>query len=531
MSFFHHLSSVTQLHDLAQDSVDLTKEGVLTAKRIGSMMIEALGLKLFYATEKVSEKDISVLCQLAEETQAVKKMTDMQNGQVVNFIKGFSSENRPAMHTAVRDFFEQCNTSLEAKQATELGYKELEKLRSFLDEIEKKSQITTVIQIGIGGSDLGPEAIYLALEAFHKLDRKVHFLSNIDPDEGAHIFQQVDLEKTLIVVVSKSGTTLETMTNERFAREKFKQAGLTTKNHFVAVTGKGSPMDNKEQYMDCFYIWDYIGGRYSVTSMVGAFVLAFALGMDRFLDFLKGANAMDKIALRSDPYANLPLMSALLGIWNRNFLRFPTVAVIPYSQALSRFPAHLQQLDMESNGKSIDKEGHFVEYDTGPIIWGEPGTNSQHSFFQSIHQGTTIVPIEFIGFKESQYKEDVFYQQTTSQEKLLANLFAQSIALAIGQKSDNPNTFFPGNRPNRILLADKLDPFTMGAILAFYEHKVVFQGFIWSINSFDQEGVQLGKNLASKMLEQFSLQRQGRSMDAKGFPLGVAYLEHLSFGS
>jgi glucose-6-phosphate isomerase len=530
MTFFHHLPSVAQLHDLAQDSIDLTKEGVLTAKRIDSMMIEALGLKLFYATEKVSEKNIAVLCQLAEETQAVKKMIDMQNGKVVNFIKGFPNENRPAMHTAVRDFFEQCNTSSEAKQATELGYKELEKLRSFLDTIEKKSQITTVIQIGIGGSDLGPEAIYLALEAFHKLDRKVYFLSNIDPDEGARIFQQVDLEKTL-VVVSKSGTTLETMTNERFARDKFKQAGLTTKHHFVSVTGKGSPMDNKEQYMDCFYIWDYIGGRYSVTSMVGAFILAFALGMDRFLDFLKGANAMDKVALRSDPYTNLPLMSALLGIWNHNFLGFPNVAVIPYSQALSRFPAHLQQLDMESNGKSIDKEGHFVEYDTGPIIWGESGTNSQHSFFQSIHQGTTVVPIEFIGFKESQYKEDIFYQQTTSQEKLLANLFAQSIALAVGQKSDNPNTFFSGNRPNRILLADKLDPFTMGTILAFYEHKVVFQGFIWNINSFDQEGVQLGKNLASKILEQFSLQRQGRSADAKGFPLGVAYLEHLSFGS
>lgn len=531
MTFFHHLPSVIQLHDLAQEPIDLTKEGVLTAKRIDNMMMEALGLKLFYATEKVSEKDLSVLCQLAEETQAVKKMTEMQNGQAVNSIKGFSSENRPAMHTAMRDFFEQCNTSNEAKQATELGYKELEKLRFFLDEVEKKSQITTVIQIGIGGSDLGPEAIYLALEAFHKPERKVYFLSNIDPDDGAHIFQQVDLEKTLVVVVSKSGTTLESKTNERFAREKFKQAGLTTKNHFVAVTGKGSPMDNPEHYMDCFYIWDYIGGRYSVTAMVGAFILAFALGMDRFLDFLKGANAMDKIALRSDPHTNLPLMSALLGVWNRNFLRFPTVAVIPYSQALSRFSAHLQQLDMESNGKSIDKEGHFVEYDTGPIIWGEPGTNSQHSFFQSIHQGTTIVPIEFIGFKESQYREDVLYQQTTSQEKLLANLFAQSIALAVGQKSDNPNTFFAGNRPNRILLADRLDPFTMGAILAFYEHKVVFQGFIWNINSFDQEGVQLGKQLASKMLKQLLLRRQGRSMDTKGFPLGVAYLEHLSFGS
>ncbi len=224
---------------------------------------------------------------------------------------------------------------------------------------------------------------------------------------------------------------------------------------------------------------------------------------------------------------NLPLLSALLGIWNRNFLHHPTVAIIPYSQALSRFPAHLQQLDMESNGKRIDKKGQPVDFETGPIIWGEPGTNGQHSFFQLIHQGTTVVPLEIIGFCENQYREDVMYEGTTSQEKLLSNMFAQSIALAIGQKNDNPNKFFPGNRPNRMLLASRLDPFAMGSLLAYYEHKVAFQGFIWNINSFDQEGVQLGKVLALKFIEQFSLLRQKKVSETKSYALGHAYMRHL----
>ncbi|MES2272570.1 MAG: glucose-6-phosphate isomerase, partial [Chlamydiota bacterium] len=228
--------------------------------------------------------------------------------------------------------------------------------------------------------------------------------------------------------------------------------------------------------------------------------LGFALGAQGFREVLRGAHAMDVHALNTKAPENLPLLSALLGIWNRNFLGLPTVAIIPYSQALLRFPAHLQQLDMESNGKRIDKLGHPCDFSTGPVIWGEPGTNGQHSFYQLIHQGTDPVPVEFIGFQKSQYPHDLEIQHSTSQEKLLSNLFAQSLALTVGQKSPNPNQFFPGNRPNRILLAEQLDPFTLGALLSFYEHKVAFQGFIWNINSFDQEGVQLGKALATKTL-------------------------------
>lgn len=524
MTTFRHLKSFIRLNELAEDPIDLTKEGVLTPKRIDNMVAEALEMKLFYSTERVSDPVIDALLALAEETDALKKMGCMQAGEIVNAIEGCESENRPALHTAMRDFFDNRNPSKKAQEATSLAYAELEKLKLFLDDCD---QFTDLVQVGIGGSELGPKAIYMALEAYKKPTRNVHFLSNVDPDDAAHIFRHLDLSKTLFVSVSKSGSTLETLTNEEFVRDWFKKAGLDPKNHVVAVTGKGSPMDDPSRYLASFYIWDYIGGRYSVTSMVGGVTLAFALGMDRFLDFLRGANAMDKIALRKDLKNNLPLLSALLGIWNRNFLGLPTVAIIPYSQALHRLTAHLQQLDMESNGKRIDKRGHAVDFETGPIIWGEPGTNGQHSFYQLIHQGTTIVPLEFLGFKESQYREDLLYKGTTSQEKLLANLFAQSIALAVGEKSENPNKFFPGRRPNRILLAQRLDPFTMGAILAYYEHKVAFQGFIWNINSFDQEGVQLGKILAMKIIDQFAKQRDGKSFEPRDFPLGQAYLHHL----
>ncbi len=527
MTSFRHLKSVIRLNELAEEPIDLTEEGVLTPKRIESMISSAVGLKLFYSSERITDNTLRGLFDLAGDLQVVKKMESMQSGEAINFIEGFPSENRPALHTAMRDFFENQNASSVAKEATKLAYEELEKLKTFLNDIESGNRYTDLVQIGIGGSELGPKAIYIALEAFHKKERRVHFLSNVDPDDGAKIFNQINLEKTLVVVVSKSGSTLETLTNEGFAKEFFKKAGLDPKNHFIAVTGKGSPMDDPKQYLESFYIWDYIGGRYSVTSMVGGVTLAFALGMDRFLEFLRGANAMDKVALNPDPKVNLPLLSALLGIWNRNFLGLPTVAIIPYSKALSRFPAHLQQLDMESNGKRIDKKGHPVDYDTGPIIWGEPGTNGQHSFYQSIHQGTTVVSLEFIGFKKSQYQEDFVYKGTSCQEKLLANLLAQSIGLAMGQKSDNPNQVFPGNRPNRILLGERLDPYIMGAILSYYEHKVVFQGFCWNINSFDQEGVQLGKKLALKIVDQFAAQRLGKPIDAKTFPLGQAYLRQI----
>ena len=510
---FQQAPSMRKLKQLSEKPIDLPH--ILTPERINEFRSSALGFDLFYGTERISHEVLSSLFSLAEETGALQKMASMQAGEVLNQIEGFESENRTVLHTAMRDQFDQCQTSQSAKEAADLAGIELKKLEKFLKETD--GQYTDIIQIGIGGSDLGPRALYVAMQAYQKTGRRAHFISNVDPDDANQILSQVDLKKTLVVVVSKSGTTLETLTNEAFVRKKMEKAGLDPKRHFIAVTGEKSPMDNPERYMASFYIWDFVGGRYSATSMVGGVMLGFTLGFNAFREILRGAHEMDLHARNAKPAQNLPLISALLGIWNRNFLHLPTVAVIPYSQALLRFPAHLQQLDMESNGKRIDKLGKACDYSTGPVVWGEPGTNGQHSFYQLIHQGTDIVPLEFIGFKESQRGHDLEIGGTTSQQKLLANLFAQSIALASGQKSQNPNKTFPGNRPNRILFAKQLTPHCLGALLSYYEHKVAFQGFIWNINSFDQEGVQLGKVLAGKILD---LYRDEKSR----FALGEAYL-------
>lgn len=520
MSHFQHYASAHRLQRLAAQPVDL--KSTLTPERIAHFSAEALGFTLLFGTERIDEEVLASLLQLARESRALEKMTAMQSGKILNRIEGFPSENRAVLHTAMRDVFSHPQTSQEAVSAAHGAEEELRKLEKFLSHVEGK--FTDVIQIGIGGSDLGPKALCLALEAYYLPGRRVHFISNVDPDEAAGVLAKVDLQKTLVIVVSKSGTTLETLTNEEFVRERMKKKGIDPKNHCVAVTGKDSPMDDPAKYLASFYIWDFVGGRYSATSMVGGVILAFALGFRGFQEILRGAHAMDIHAATAAPEKNLPLLSALFGVWNRNFLEHPTVAIIPYSAALHRFPAHLQQLDMESNGKRIDKSGASVDFSTGPVIWGEPGTNGQHSFYQLIHQGTDVVPLEFIGFKQCQYGQDLDIQHTTSQEKLLSNLFAQAIALAIGQENDNPNQYFPGNRPSRILLAAKLDPHTLGALLAYYEHKVAFQGFIWNINSFDQEGVQLGKKLANEVLDLF---KKKRTKGKGEFKLGEAYLRFL----
>lgn len=526
MKHFTQVPAFSRLQELAKQPIDLSKKNIMNPKRVETYVAKALNLKLFFSSERVDDSVLKALFELAEQTKAIDKMALMQSGAVVNSIEGVECENRSVMHTAMRDFFDRQEKNSTAKEMADLAYTECEKLRKFLSNVE--GRFTNLVQVGIGGSDLGPRAVYLALEAYKKKDKQIYFISNVDPDDAAAVLQKIELSKTLFVIVSKSGGTLETLTNEALIKDQLDKAGLNPKNHLVAVTSKGSPMDDPSKYLQSFYIWDSVGGRYSVTSMVGGVLLAFSLGMDRYLEFLHGASEMDKHAKNSNPSENLPLLSALLGIWNRNFLNHQTVAIIPYSNALSRFPAHLQQLDMESNGKRIDKEGKKVDFETGPIVWGEPGTNGQHSFYQLIHQGSTIVPLEFIGFSNSQYNIESMFKGTVSQEKLLANLFAQSIGLATGQQSDNPNKVFEGNRPNRLLFGNQLDPYTMGSILAYYEHKVAFQGFIWNINSFDQEGVQLGKVLAMKMINQFEFKRQGKAIDDKTFPLGTAFLNNLA---
>lgn len=521
---FCNYSSVKGLRECANRPFSLCGEGNLTKERIGEMQAENCGFKLFYATEKVDGETFNQLKALADEAQAVEKMLAMQNGEVLNRIEGFSSEERAVLHTATRDFFEDQQQGEMARIAAERAKVESEKLDDFF---KKNTLFTDLIMIGIGGSDLGPRAVYQALQAYSDPNKRVHFISNVDPDNAIKVLKQVDLKKTLVAVVSKSGTTLETMTNEEFVRTYYHKQGLASEKHFLAVTGKGSPMDSKERYLESFYIWDYIGGRFSVTSMVGALSIVFSIGYAGYYKFLEGANAMDRSAREKDLKKNLPLLSTLLSIWNQNFLAYQTVAIIPYSEGLSRFSAHVQQCVMESNGKSIDKRGNTVEFLTGPIVWGEPGTNAQHSFFQLIHQGTHIVPVEFIGFIESQYGEDIIFQGTTSQEKLLSNLFAQSLALALGKEDSHPNKAFSGDRPSHVLLGKKLDPYSIGALVSYYEHRAAFQGFIWDINSFDQEGVQLGKVVANEMIRNFDEKRSGDSSKQKGCSLCLEYFKQL----
>ena len=499
------------LSDLAKKPFDLTQKNGLNKKRISAFQTKGGPLTLLYATERIDKDVLEALFALAKHCQAVEKMRAMQSGQIVNCIHGHPSENRPALHTAMRDFFSDKNPGKQAFIASTFAAQEMQKLEAFLEKIDKRC-FQSIVQIGIGGSDLGPKAIYYALQRYSQPEKKAFFISNVDPDDTTHVLQNLDLSKTLVVVVSKSGSTMETKTNELLARKIYEKQGLDPKKHFLSVTRQKSPMDNPQQYLASFYMQDYVGGRYSVTSMVGCVVLGFTLGMQNLKKFLEGACVMDKIACSSSSTSNLPLLGALLGIWNRNFLHYPSSAVIPYSQALHRFAAHLQQCDMESNGKSIDRQAKRVSFGTGPIVWGEPGTCAQHSFYQWIHQGTDIAPVEMLGFKQQQYEgQDMSVLGTTSQQKLLANLFAQSIALARGKPNDNPNQQFCGNRPSRILLAEKLTPYVMGSILSYYEHKVCFQGFIWDINSFDQEGVQLGKVLAEEILE--AMQDPNKSSD------------------
>jgi glucose-6-phosphate isomerase len=498
------LSVYPKLVELARRPLDLSAREVLNGDRIRRYCCSAVGIDLLYATQRVNDEVLGCLQDLADQGQLVEQFRRMRRGAIMNRIEGFPSEERQVLHTASRDFFGQHPAE---PVATGLAARELAKLNGFLEDLQtgrltngQGQLFDTMIQVGIGGSDLGPRSVYEALRAHGQQGRKVYFISNVDPDDAAAVLRRVNLETTLVNVVSKSGTTLETLTNETLIRKALAARGLDPSLHCIAVTGEGSPMDNPKRYLRSFYMFDAIGGRYSATSMVGAVMLGFALGFEQVREFLEGASAMDSVAEEAELGRNLPLLLAMLGVWNHSFLGCPTVAVLPYSQALHRFTAHLQQCDMESNGKSVTRQGEPVALKTGPIIWGEPGTNGQHAFYQLLHQGTEIVPVEFIGFRHSQYGEDFESDGSTSQQKLFANLLAQSLALATGQKNENPNRRFPGNRPNLILLADRLTPKVMGALLSLYEAKIVFQGFCWNINSFDQEGVQLGKVLAGRIL-------------------------------
>lgn len=496
---FLECTSTSILQTLSLSPLDLTAPGVLSDERIRQFSLESEGFLFSFATERLDHAVLAALTSLAEERGLHESMESMQQGGIVNYIEGYPSESLPALHTATRAWVLETSLTGIAEETAVKSRIEAQRLQSFLEKAREK--FSTIIQIGIGGSELGPKALYWALKGYCPSDKHVHFVSNIDPDNATEVLQSIDCKKTLVVTVSKSGTTLETKVNEEFLAEYFAQKGLPFKEHFVSVTCAGSALDDSDKYLEVFHIWESIGGRYSSTSMVGGVVLGFAFGFEVFLQVLQGAAAMDRAALQPRLLENLPMLSAMIGIWNRNFLRYPTVAVIPYAYGLEYFPAHLQQCIMESNGKSITTKGERVGFATSPVVWGEPGTNCQHSFFQWLHQGSDIVPVEFLGFLKSQRNCDITVMGSSSSQKLLANMIAQAIALAKGRSSENPNRNFDGNRPSSLLITEKLTPYVLGGLLAYYEHKTVFQGFCWGINPFDQEGVSLGKELSEKVLK------------------------------
>ena len=480
------------------------EQGADRVKKYNAPMAE--GLTFNYAAKQVDDSVLEALAKLAKETQLVEKFAALYNGEVVN-----TGEKRLVLHHMTRGQLGHAVTADGCDKRT-FYVEQQNKIADFANKVHAGDitnaageKFTTVVQIGIGGSDLGPRAMYLALENWAKVNNtfkmEAKFISNVDPDDAAAVLNTIDVEHSIFVLVSKSGTTLETLTNESFVKDALKNAGLDPSKHMIAVTSETSPLAKSDDYLAAFFMDDYIGGRFSSTSAVGGAVLSLAFGPEVFAQFLEGAAAMDVLSKNENLLENPSMLDALIGVYERNVLGYMNTAVLPYSQALSRFPAHLQQLDMESNGKSVNRFGDPVNYQTGPVIFGEPGTNGQHSFYQLLHQGTSIVPLQFVGFKNNQMGRDVVIQDSTSQQKLCANVVAQIVAFACGKDNEDRNKYFEGGRPSSIIIGEKLDPKSLGALLAHFENKIMFQGFVWNVNSFDQEGVQLGKVLATRVLK------------------------------
>lgn len=500
------LASFKELSKMERVNLVEAMSGENGADRVKNYSVPmAGGFSYNYAAKQVDDKVLAALVKLAEEAQLAEKFEALYNGEVIN-----TGEKRLVLHHMTRG---QLGDAVTADGVDKRSFyvEQQERIAEFAKKVHSGEitnaageKFTTVVQIGIGGSDLGPRAMYLALENWAKkhntFKMEAKFISNVDPDDAAAVLGSIDVAHSMFVLVSKSGTTLETLTNESFVKDALKKAGLDASKHMVAVTSETSPLAKSDDYLAAFFMDDYIGGRFSSTSAVGGAVLSLAFGPEVFAQFLEGAAEEDKLAAKEDLLQNPDMLDALIGVYERNMLGYPATAVLPYSQALSRFPAHLQQADMESNGKSVNRFGEPVNYVTGPVLFGEPGTNGQHSFYQLLHQGTDIVPIQFVGFKNSQIGTDVVIEDSTSQQKLCANVAAQIVAFACGKDDENLNKKFEGGRPSSIIIGEQLNPKALGALLAHFENKIMFQGFVWNVNSFDQEGVQLGKVLAKRVL-------------------------------
>ena len=510
MATWNNLDTLASYKKLAglKNHVDIKEamsgeNGATRVAKYSAPMAE--GLSFNYAAKQVDDTVLAALAELAEESQLADKFEELYNGAVIN-----TGEKRLVLHHLAR---RQLGTDVVVDGVNKRDFyvSQQQKAADFANKVHAGEitnaageKFTTVVQIGIGGSDLGPRALYIALENWAKENgvakMEAKFISYVDADDAAAVLKSTDLAHALFIVVSKSGTTLETLTNEAFVKDALTKAGLNPANHMLAVTSETSPLAKSDDYLEAFFMDDFIGGRYSSSSAVGGVVLSLAFGPEIFARILNGAAEEDKLAANKNILENPDMLDALIGVYERNVQEYPSTAVLPYSQALSRFPAHLQQCDMESNGKSVNRFGEPVNYVTGPTIFGEPGTNGQHSFYQLLHQGTDIVPLQFVGFKNSQIGMDVVIEDSTSQQKLCANVAAQIVAFACGKKDENLNKNFEGGRPSSIIIGEQLTPESLGALLAHFENKIMFQGFLWNVNSFDQEGVQLGKILAKRVL-------------------------------
>ncbi len=453
--------------------------------------LKAGDIELDYSKHRVTDETLKLLYDLARGTKVEELRDAMFKGEHIN-----TTEDRAVLHVALR-----------ARQRPEVK-EVLAKMRTFAEQVRSGEwkghtgkQICNIVNIGIGGSDLGPVMAYEALKWYSDRKLTVRFVSNVDATHFVEATRDLNPEETLFIIASKTFTTEETMTNAGSARdwllESLKDDAAVIR-HFVAVsTNTEKVQEFGIDPENMFEFWDWVGGRYSLCSAIGLSVMV-AIGPDNFDQMLDGFQAMDEHFRTAPLEENMPVLMALLGIWYNNFFECQTHALLPYEQYLHRFPAYFQQGDMESNGKSVTKDGERVDYQTGPIIWGEPGTNGQHAFYQLLHQGTKLVPVDFIGFRESLNPLGDHHQ------KLLANMQAQAEALAFGREpmEGQPYRMYEGNRPSNTLWLPKLTPHTLGQLVALYEHKIFVQGVIWNINSFDQWGVELGKELAKKYLKQ-----------------------------
>ena len=479
-------------------------------KRGEKLTAEAVGLFLDYSKNRVTEETLKLLQQLAKESGLRGRMDAMFAGEKINI-----TENRAVLHVALRAP-RNAKIFVDGKNVVPEVHAVLDKLVAFANRIRSGAwkgfngkRIANIVNIGIGGSDLGPVMAYEALKHYAKRDLKFLFVSNVDGADFVEAVHDLDPAETLFIVSSKTFTTQETMTNAESARNWLLKGLGGNKNavakHFVAVSTNAEKVSAFGiDTANMFGFWDWVGGRYSMDSAIGLSTM-LAIGPENYREMLAGFHEMDE-HFRTAPFEkNLPVLMALLSVWNTDFLGAETVAVLPYENYLKRFPAYLQQLTMESNGKHVTLDGKQVNYQTSPIYWGEPGTNGQHSFYQLIHQGTRLIPCDFIAFAKA------LTPLGRHHDILLANVFAQSEALAFGKtaakvQAENvpaalvPHKVFEGNRPSNTILADKLTPAVLGKLVALYEHIVFVQGAIWSVNPFDQWGVELGKALAQRIV-------------------------------